>query len=129
MRALRQAVFLLTACGACGPALATGEWSPPTHVLGLEITESTGTVRIRTPYFFAFAPAGCGSQEDVNLREWSVVGPNLRKPDGAARQQMLEDLYLAFFLGQPVSLYVGNNPLTDCVGGHRTVNGVRLGRQ
>jgi hypothetical protein len=24
---------------------------------------------------------------------------------------------------------VGNNPLTDCVGGHRTVTGVRLGRQ
>ncbi len=125
-RALRRALPLLL---ACGPALASGEWSPPTHVHGLEITASTGTLRIRTPYFFAFAPAGCGSQEDVNLREWSVVSSNPRKPGGTLRQKMLEDLYLAFLLGQPVSLYVGNNPATDCVGGNRTVNGVRLGRQ
>jgi hypothetical protein len=91
-------------------------------VVGLEVKVGAETLRIRTPHWFSFNPATCTRFE----REWSLVSPDPSTPSASVRRRMLEDLYLAFLQGYEVSLYVANNPATDCMAGNRIVTGVRV---
>jgi len=91
-------------------------------VVGVEVAATAETLRIRTPPDFGFNPAACRNLE----REWSIVSPDPSMPSATARRRMQEDLNLAFLMAYPVSLYVADNPTTDCMARNRIVTGVRM---